>query len=373
KEVLDGVINDMVDVVEKSKDEVYYITEEARSEYERLTKELAEIREKVASYIEENDSLEREVSVSRKQLSYVSQRFDKYSEDEIRNVYERTHDLQTQLVVIREEERSLRVKRNDIERRLISLEETVERATGILNKTTVILTYLNDEIKQVNTLIKDAEDKRAFSLKIIEAQEEERKKISRELHDGPTQMLANILLRSEIVHRTLDKKSITEAKSELKDVQEMIRQSINEIRHIIYDLRPMALDDLGLIPTLKKYIETSREFHQVDINFSPVGSFERLPAKYEVAFFRLIQESVQNAIKHAEPQLIEVLLQMTDYEVIIVVKDDGIGFVKEQSKLKSFGLMGMRERVEMLGGSFKISSERGEGTHVLMKIPLSYD
>lgn len=371
KEVLDGVINDMIDVVEKSKEEVYYISEEARKEYERLEKELEETRKKVVNYIQKNDKLEREVQVSRKHLSFVSREFDKYSEDEIRQVYEKTHELQTKLVVVRQEEKSLRVKRDELERRLIALEETVERATGILNKTSVILTYLNDEIKQVNTLIKDAQDKRAFSLKIIEAQEEERKKISRELHDGPTQMLANILLRSEIVHRTLDKNNIAEAKKELSDVQEMIRQSIKEVRHIIYDLRPMALDDLGLIPTLKKYVETTSEFHNTNIELHSIGEAKRLSTKYEVAFFRLIQESVQNAIKHAQPSLIEVKIEITDKRVTIVIKDDGVGFVKEKNKLKSFGLMGMRERVEMLDGEFEISSERNKGTKVFIKIPIT--
>src|SRR5699024_9490906 len=184
KEVLDGVINDMVDVVEKSKDEVYYITEEARSEYERLTKELAEIREKVASYIEENDSLEREVSVSRKQLSYVSQRFDKYSEDEIRNVYERTHDLQTQLVVIREEERSLRVKRNDIERRLISLEETVERATGILKENDSLEREVSVSRKQLSYV----------SQRFDKYSEDEIRNVYERTHDLQTQL---VVIREE--------------------------------------------------------------------------------------------------------------------------------------------------------------------------------
>lgn len=299
EKALDAIINEMIDVVEKSKDEIFYISEEARKEHDLLLKELIETKEKVIMHIEKGDELEQRVKLSRRRLSQVSRDFNKYTEQEIRIVYETTHTMQTDLAVLRQEEKALREKRDELERRLITLKETVDRASGLANKTSVILTYLNDDFQHVNDLIKDARNKKAFSLKIIEAQEEERKKISRELHDGPAQMLANILLRSEIVSRAFEERSIDEAKQEIKNVRKMIHSSLNEVRHIIYDLRPMALDDLGLIPTLKKYIATTVDYHDIKIDFISIGGMKRLTQKYEIALFRLIQESLQNAIKHA--------------------------------------------------------------------------
>src|SRR5699024_474854 len=125
-------------------------------------------------------------------------------------------------------------------------------------------------------------------------------KISREIHDGPAQMLANILLRSELISRAYQKGTTADAIEELKSVRSMIRTSLYEVRRIIYDLRPMALDDLGLVPTMKKYIMNTADYNNIDIEFITIGKKKRLHQKYEIALFRLMQESLQNAIKHAE-------------------------------------------------------------------------
>src|SRR5690625_6863188 len=109
-------------------------------------------------------------------------------------------------------------------------------------------------------------------------------------------MLANILLHSELIERSYRKGSIDRALEELKSIREMVRSSLYEVRRIIYDLRPMALDDLGLVPTIKKYISTISEYNDMKIDFTLIGQEKRLNSKYEVAFFRLMQEGLQNAI-----------------------------------------------------------------------------
>ena len=105
-----------------------------------------------------------------------------------------------------------------------------------------------------------------------------------------------------------------------------MRSTLYEVRHIIYDLRPMALDDLGLVPTIKRYIATTSEYHQIEIDFKPIGKITRLSQEYEIAFFRLLQESIQNAIKHAEASQIKVRLEIGEKTVTMVVQDDGKGF-----------------------------------------------
>lgn len=366
---LDNVIDEMVDAVEKSRDEIFNISEDARMEHEQLLRELEVTKEKVQLYIEKGDQLERNVQFSKQRLSEVNKYFDRYSEDQIREVYESTHALQTQLATLRTEEKNLRLKRDELERRLVSLSHTIEKAQGLGAKVSVVLQYLNEDFRKVNDLIIEAQEKEEFGLKIIEAQEEERRKISREIHDGPAQMLANILLRSEIVDRTFRSGYPEEALKEIKSVRKMIRSSLYEVRRIIYDLRPMALDDLGLVPTLRKYLNTTMDYSDVEIEFSVLGQESRLNPKYEVAFFRLTQEAVQNAIKHAEPTLIKVRLEMNNKFLNVTVQDDGKGFNPEQKRDKSFGLIGMKERVEMLDGTLTINSRIGRGTTIHIHVP----
>lgn len=366
---LDHIIEEMIDVVENSKEEIIHISETARQEHDTLLAELVDTKEKVLRYIEKGDQLERIVRASRRRLSEVSKNFDKYSEKEIREVYENTHRLQIELAMLRQEEKALRLKRDDLERRLIALNYTIERATGLTRKISAVLTYLQDDFKFVNEIIEDAREKQEFSLKIIQAQEEERRRISREIHDGPAQMLANILLRSELIEKAANKGDIEHAIEELKNIREMVRSTLYEVRHIIYDLRPMALDDLGLVPTIKRYIATTSEYHQIEIDFKPIGKTIRLSQEYEIAFFRLLQESIQNAIKHAEASQIKVRLEISEKAVTMVVQDDGKGFDPTLKYENSFGLVGMRERVDMLNGEITIDSKIGKGTRIYIQVP----
>jgi len=368
---LDHIIDEMISVVKNSKNEIFDISEDARREHDSLRVEIEETKQLVLEYIDEGDKVERKVRASRIRLAEVSKHFDRYTEGDIHEVYDSTHQLQTKLLMLREREKNLRGKRDDLERRLIRLSKTIDRAEGLASKISVIENYLKKDFYQVNEMIETAKEKQEFGLRIIEAQEEERRKLSREIHDGPAQMLANILLRSEIVERTLKDRSVEAAITEIHSVRKMIRSSLYEVRRIIYDLRPMALDDLGLIPTIRKYIANLSEYNEIKIDFFVLGEEKRLHEKYEVALFRLMQESVQNAIKHAKPKLIQIKLQIQKTNLVMVVKDDGQGFDTTKKKNNSFGLIGMRERVEMLEGELEISSKSTIGTTVMIKVPYS--
>jgi two-component system sensor histidine kinase DegS len=157
----------------------------------------------------------------------------------------------------------------------------------------------------------------------------------------------------------------------MQSFKKMVRSALYEVRRIIYDLRPMALDDLGLVPTLRKYLQTIEEYHKHSkITFISIGEEKRLPAKYEVALFRMIQESVQNALKHANACEIKVNLEMTTTSINVTIKDNGVGFDIAQKKKDSFGIIGMRERVHLLDGEISIASKIGNGTTVSIIVPL---
>ncbi|HIV73752.1 MAG TPA: sensor histidine kinase [Candidatus Pseudogracilibacillus intestinigallinarum] len=366
---LDMIVEEMKSVVEKTKDDIFDISEEAISELEALERKLATIKKKILDYIKAENILTREVQASRQKLLLVSREFDTYSEDDIRETYEHTHEMQSRLAINHKEEKLLRQQRDEVERRIIRLNKTVHQANDLGRKVSVVLSYLHDDFNELNEVLKTAKEKQQIGLKIIEAQELERKRLSRDIHDGPAQMLANILLRSEIIDLSVKGGNITEAVSELKNVRGNIRSVLREVRRIIYDLRPMALDDLGIIPTVKKHVSTMAETYNTHIELQLIGEEKRLESNYEVAVFRLIQESLQNALKHAEATSIYVTLQIEQDEITIVVQDNGKGFRTDETKNSSFGLMGMKERVEMLNGHFQINSTLGKGTTIKIILP----
>jgi two-component system, NarL family, sensor histidine kinase DegS len=228
------------------------------------------------------------------------------------------------------------------------------------------------DIRQMGEALETAKQKQDFGLKIIEAQEDERKRLSREIHDGPAQMMANVMMRSDLIERVYKERGATEAISEIRSMKKMVRSALYEVRRIIYDLRPMALDDLGLVPTLKKYLQTIEDYHKTtSIQFTNIGEDKRLPSNYEVALFRIIQESVQNALKHADAMTVQVKLEIKRDHIMAVIKDDGKGFDINESKPESFGLLGIRERVELLEGELTIHSKIGTGTLVIIQIPMN--
>lgn len=368
---LDNIIKKMTEVVEKSQEEILMISEQTEKEYANLEKELVQTKLLVKQYITKSDELEKKVQASRRRLSEVSKRFDIHDEATIRRVYEETHQLQTEFLIVQREEKALRQKRDDLERRLLQLSKTIEHANNLGRKVSIISSFLQDDFNEVNEIIKSAHEKQQIGLKIIEAQENERKRISREIHDGPAQSLANILVRSEIVDLAFRDGDTKQALQEMQLIRESIRQALREVRRIIYDLRPMALDDLGLFPTIKKHISSVSEYSNIDIELALHGEERRVQTNYEVAVFRILQEALQNSIRHANASLIKVRVELLKNKISLIIEDNGVGFVPEEvnDKKDSYGIIGMKERVDLLDGEIKIISKPNSGTKITVSIP----
>jgi len=367
---IDKILEKMVNVVENSKSDIFAIGENSRLEFETLFEELEQVRQQVLFVIDEGDNLEKQARLSRKYLSEVSKHFNTYTEEQVLNAYEKAHSLQVDLKINRQLEKQLRTRRDDLERRLICLKQTIDRAEKLVSQISIVENYLSSDLAQIGEMLHDAKRHQEFGFKIIEAQEEERKRLSREIHDGPAQMMANVMMRSDLIDRTFRERGSDEALKEIREMKTMVRNALYEVRRIIYDLRPMALDDLGLVPTLRKYLQTIGEYaNTTKINFMNIGKEIRLPAKLEIALFRLIQESVQNTLKHAEATVVTVKLELRNDMATAIIKDDGRGFNHKLKKDGSFGLLGMRERVELLDGSITFDSIIGKGTVVMINIP----
>lgn len=368
---LDSIFDEVLEKMETSKQDIFVISEQSRQSYEDMKNDLEDVRSNIARIVKGGDTLEDKTRAARRRLAEVSKVFESLSESQVRQAYELANELQVKLAENRAEEKQYRQKRDRLQRRLQALLQTIERAEHLANRLNVTMSYLTSDYADVGEAIDKTKLKQDYSVRIIEAQEEERKRLSREIHDGPAQMMANVLLRSDLIERTYREKGPELAFQEIKSLKEMVRDALTEVRRIIYDLRPMALDDLGLIPTLKKYLETIEDYNKgIKLSFASNGNEVRLPSNYETAIFRLVQEAITNAVRHGKASEIEVKVEWLKKHVNMIVKDNGMGFDQSIVKNQSFGLLGMKERIELVNGEFFINSSPGNGTVIMFQIPL---
>ncbi|KJD43072.1 sensor histidine kinase [Paenibacillus terrae] len=377
-DIIDRVIKNAIQVMENSKYQMFEILDTARTELITLNQELQSVLKETAETIEKVDQLEMNYRRSRIRLTEVSRDFVRYSEEDIKQAYEKATQLQLDVMIFREKEMYLKARRDDLQKRAKSVEASVERAETIGSQMGVVLEYLSGELGQVTRIIESAKNRQFIGLKIILAQEEERKRISREIHDGPAQLLAHLVLRTEIVERMIAKQEFKMVQDEIVDLKKQVRSSLEEMRKVIFNLRPMALDDLGLIPTLRKYVQDFEEKTKIRSLFETRGKEHRLSSAMEAAIYRLIQEALTNTAKHAYPTYVLVEITYQAQLVKIVVQDNGLGFKPELFQQKSkdhghFGLIGMRERVELLEGRMEIESAENQGTKIVIHIPTNVE
>ena len=205
---------------------------------------------------------------------------------------------------------------------------------------------------------------------LVQAQEGERQRLSRQMHDGPAQALSNFILQTEIAIRLFDIDQ-AKARAELESLKATSTTTFQKVRDFIFELRPMMLDDLGLLPTLKRYIEIMKGESRAEIKLDAYGKERRLEAYQEVMIFRAIQELLHNAAQHSEASAIKVQLDMGESLIKVVVEDDGRGF--EAEKIDSgdgMGLKVIQDRVRMMGGSIEITSKPGSGARVKFELPV---
>jgi two-component system sensor histidine kinase DegS len=377
-DAIDRVIKNTIDVMESSKYQIFEILQVARDELAALNKELQRVMDETDETLKKVDKLELQYHRSRIRLTEVSRDFVRYSEKDIRIAYEKATELQLELMMTREREVYLRSRRDELQMRVRSVENSVERAESIGSQMSVVLEYLSGELGQVTRIVESAKNRQMIGLKIILAQEEERKRIAREIHDGPAQMLANLVLRTEIVERMLVKQEFGLVQDEVVDLKGQVRNSLEEMRKVIFNLRPMALDDLGLIPTLRKYVHDFEEKTKLRTTLETRGQEHRLSSAMEAAVYRLVQEALSNAAKHAYPSFVLVEITYQAQLIKIVIKDNGLGFnvqklKNQQGNRESFGLVGMRERVELLEGRMEIVSAENQGTTIVIHIPTNVE
>ena len=286
-------------------------------------------------------------------LQQVQNQFDKLPPKEIRSAYDSALETQQRLFVMRGQLGKLQSDKAHLERFLS------------------VITKIRDSGGQTNTQVMDSGGNNGLTSveMLVNAQEAERQRLSRQMHDGPAQALSNFILQTEIAMRLLDVDT-TQARDELGNLKAAAINTFQKVRNFIFELRPMMLDDLGLVPTIRRYADTYKEQTGLDVNIIVSGTERRLEPYLEVLIFRALQELLGNAARHGQANSVKMYIDIGTDKIKISLEDNGKGFDSEViNKKQSVGLKMIQERAEMQGGSFDIDSVLGKGTRVTFTIP----
>ncbi|MCK9216773.1 MAG: sensor histidine kinase [Firmicutes bacterium] len=373
-EKLTKIINRTIKAIENSQNQIFDIVEESRKQCKVIEQELGEIQAKTIEIIKLVEELEKMERDSRYRLMVVNKSFKNYSENEIKEAYEKAKELQLQLLLKKNEEQIFIKRRNELESRLKIAKETLKKAEKLVSQIGVVLGYLSGDLQDVNVKLEDIKEKQYLGIKVIKAQEEERYRLTREIHDGPAQVLANVILKSELCEKLIDIDK-EKAKQELNIIKDTMRSSLKDVRKMIYDLRPMSLDDLGLVPTVEQLVDKFSKDTGIFAEFKIFGIAEKLIPAIELTIFRIVQEALTNVMKHSRATIVSVKIEYLKKSIKLFISDNGIGFDTKLNKMfnenNGYGLLSMQERVELLNGKFEIISKPKEGTRIQVSIPIN--
>jgi len=227
--------------------------------------------------------------------------------------------------------------------------------------------------RMAKALMEKMRSERKYLSQIIEAQENERRRISRELHDEIGQALYAIKFNLEMIDKDLPQQTPL-LRGRLGEAKSLASQTLTSMRQLALDLRPAMLDELGLIPTLRWYIQNFSNRLGIGSSFETIGLEEKLSPEIETAFYRIVQEALNNIAKHAQADRVEISLVKKDSRIYASIQDNGRGFdldkvLHPESPERGFGIVGIQERVSLLGGQLEIQSRPGFGTVISIEIP----
>ena len=324
-----------------------------KSELEETERALREITLMIEQSQGEVSKLSQRNAAITTHLQQVQNQLDKMPPQEIRSVYDSALDAQQRLLVMRGQLEKLQNEKQHLER----FKSTLGQALNSHGSAAAALTAGGTKSPLASVEM------------LVNAQETERQRLSRQIHDGPAQALSNFILQTEIAMRLMDVDS-NQAREELNNLKTSAMGTFQKVRNFIFELRPMMLDDLGLVPTVKRYSDAFKEQAGLDITVTVTGNERRLEPYLEVMLFRAIQELLGNAARHSQATQVKVMLDLGEERIRVSVDDNGKGFDPESVQQgNSLGLKLIRERAEMLGGNFEIDSNIGKGTRILFAVP----
>jgi len=336
--------------------------DQVRQELEQTQREMKEIGLLIEQSRGEVDKLAQRNTNITNQLRQVQQHFETVPRNDIRQVYDGALDAQQRLFTMRGQLEKLQSDQNSLDRYAKTLEGVLE-ALGEASPT----------IAKPGAAAKGGNEAEPIIVRIIDAQESERQRMSKAMHDGPAQSPTNFVLQAEIVQRLFENNP-EQARIELQNLKTTATATFQRVRDFITELRPMMLDDLGLAPIVRRYVKSFEEKSGIQTTLTIAGEERRFEPHREVMAFRAIQELLANIRDHAQCSQVRITLDVDESRVRAVVEDNGKGFdvgaALAQQESKHIGLRTLRERAELLGGLLLVDSTPGQGTRVEIDLPV---
>ncbi|TEU01101.1 MAG: sensor histidine kinase [Anaerolineales bacterium] len=331
--------------------------EESHTQLEKVQRGMTEISLLVEQSHGEVEKLAKRNADITGRIHQLQAHFDTVPREDIRTIYDDALDAQQRLFTMRGQLEKLQSD----EEHLQTFSDYMARTLQILGEKPDI--GVEDEVDELG-------GSQSVFGQIIQAQEDERRKISRQMHDGPAQVLTNFILQTEIAARLFDT-DIELAREELENLKTAANASFVKIRDFIFELRPMMLDDLGLVPTVKRYGEAFKEKTGLDVVVVNTGIERRLESHREVVLFRAIQTLLANVRDHAQATQVKISIDLDEKNARATVEDNGIGFdpeIVETDEYVSRPLNQLRSQIELLGGILEIDSKQGEGARIVVRL-----
>lgn len=371
--LLDGVVQQLVLALEQGKDRVFQVAESAKVRQGSMSSEIGSLRGAAQAQSAEFERLQQGVEAARERLDQVI-RSGAPDPAVLSAALEAWADERAELRVARERAGGLLRQADALETERQGLAAIGALGDEALAQFSDSIELLAENFRELGSKLESAQQSKALGLHVIRAQEEERRRLAREIHDGPAQLLNSVVLRINVCLKLFDT-DLQRLGEELNQLKELVRLSLQDVRKIIFDLRPMALDDLGLIPALRAFLKDYQARFGIETDFVAFGNERRFDSAFEIAIFRLVQEALNNVYKHAGAARVWVKVDTAGgQEVRLTVRDDGVGFDPEKLRQTQagtkFGLVGMRERTELLGGSMEIISAPGQSARLNFTFPV---
>ncbi len=335
------------------------------TEVEQLKTELREIEVLIRQTNGEIERLQQKQVEAAARLRQVENNFDAFGREDIKQAYASEREAQLKLVMMRSQLEQFQNKQRYLDR-------YIQQLRRVSDLTSQAAEQLGSD-KATSTGLDHNLDHDAV-IQTIEAQEAERQRLAQQMHDGPAQSMTNLILQAEIVERLFESNP-ERARAELGGLKTSANVTFQRVRDFIFGLRPMMLDDLGLIPTLRRYCQTFEQKNNLPLTLTLEGE-RTLPPYIEVTVFRSVQELLNNVAHHASAQHAQVMVDLDSEPISVGVDDDGSGFDVNETlpRMRARGTSGLstlEKRVEMLGGKITYQSSTGRGTRVRVQIPSS--
>ena len=336
---------------------------ELLSEVEQLRIELREIEVLIRQTSNEIERQSQKQAEASSRLRQIEANFDSYTREDVRQGYASERDAQLKLLLMRSQLEQFQAKHRQLDRYIQQLRKLHDLASRVAE------TMGEQEGEMSPGHVVSDHD---AVIQTIEAQESERQRLAQQMHDGPAQSLTNLILQAEIVERLFDAEP-ARARTELGQLKTSANVTFQRVRDFIFALRPMMLDDLGLLPTVRRYTQQFETVNKLPVTLNLNGD-RPLPPYIEVTIFRAVQELMNNVAKHAHASRVQVTLDLNAEPTVVIVEDDGSGFDAAQVLARArerggSGLITLEKRVEMLGGNINYQSATGRGTRVRALIP----